>query len=404
MSGTASAFSTTPGVHKPRLRVSVGAGGVHDAGATPDQVVTTALTATCQKSNWYQADQHKVTFALFGDPMFDYHFWTKFTTMSIMVEIAFLDELDYTEVFRGFVDAITIDCMKGIVTCEGRNIIGLLTDSTLVNFSVNTTIGDILTAQWTSAGAPAPVFDDGFPADQIYGRYWPTDDSKTTSGLGHQSTLTPVDLAAQICMAVGANMYEIGGITHFAPNAANGQPAFTYVALVPQPEYQGQVAGAGIGGVTKLSPSNATSLVVKHNLTLSQWGYYSVGVNYDSSGKATGNTSYFPDKGTQPYPKPLIAHSVNKTDNDNAQYVKSIYSEFVMHEWNVTYKVGGPQIIGMKLTDYFGLEGMDPVVDGWFAIDTIENIRLASIRATSGLSRVDGRNLGVINPTGGAPT
>ena len=364
----ANGFAQNSGVWFPRFQVFIDKAGVGDPTATPATLVPTALSAQVQKSNWYQADRHKITFALYADPAYGPAFWLQngdlsLDTLSILVQISFDAGATYTEVFRGFVDKLIIDPIKGIVTLSGRNIIGFLIDFRPVYFDTNPSVGQVLTDIFKNAGLGPPTFDPGFPSDQPYGRQF--NDEQSSGSTAHHSTLNPMDVAMAICQQVGGTMYEIQGQTHFKLEI-DGNNDFTFLIQVSQPTYE--------DGVTKLSPSNVTSLTLEHDLNISQWQWYMQAVNYDNTGKADGNTvNYPPDNVGAALSKPFPLQSANKNQNDNTQYAQSMYEEYMMHEFIIVAKVGGPQLINLKLSDKIGINGFGDPVDGWFAIDSIEH-------------------------------
>lgn len=368
-------IANTSHVWKPRLRVTVGEEGVRDPTAAPNTVVPTALSAQTLKSNWYQADRHKVTFSLWDDPAFGYAFWAKFNSMSIMVEIAFEGVVDYTEVFRGFVDKVVIDTIKGIVTCTGRNVLGLLIDARMIQFTPNPTVGDLINQIFEQAHLHAPDLS-AIPdvAGQPTGREFL--DEQIVGSVSDKSLLNPMDLLHTLCTNYGLTMSEDGGVVHFFKEVnENGDIAFT--AIAPQPTYEQSTASAGnvmATGVTKLSASNCTQLILEHDLNISEWNWVMVPVNSDNAGEVTADNDYpnginLSDPLTKPYP----IHSANKNAADNAAYGQSMYQEFKLHEYALTAKVSGPQIIGLKLNQQIALEGTGTIVDGWFALDSIEH-------------------------------
>jgi hypothetical protein len=364
-----STFANTGDVWKPRFRVFIGAQGVYAPGTAADQDVSSiALSAMVQKQNWYQADRHKVVLSLWGNEQFGYEFWSGFQTMSILVDIGFEinGSINYTEVFRGYTDKVVIDAVKGTVTLTGRNALGFLTDFKEVNFFPEQTIGEILTTVITETGLPAPDLSGiGNVADQTYGRYWPSDGTKNTGTPGQNATLNPMDVVTAICQQYGIYFYEQQGQIFFTLEQVQGDTGF--MAFAPQPTYQ-------LPGVTKLSPSNCTSLTFEHDLNISQWNWYMQATNYDAKGMALGNGAQYPPENVgADHAKAFHLQSANKTADDNLTYAQSAYTEFTLHEWIVVAKVAGPQILGLMLNNLIEVQGTGTIMDGDYMIDSIEH-------------------------------
>lgn len=367
--GLANKFAGTSDVWKPRFQVFVGAAGITDPAAAADTQVTFPISAMVQKQNWYQADRHKIVCSLWADPGQGYDFWASFNTMSVLVKIAFEGALDYTEVFRGFVDKVQLDAIKGTVTLTGRNALGLLIDFHDVRFDTNATVGDILNGVFEDAGMQAPDLSGiGDVAGQTYGRFWPTpEEEQTHTTQGHYAKLNPMDIVVGICKDFGIAMYENEGVVHFIPETVGGDVSF--IGIAPTPDYGDQP------NVTKiLSPSNCTSIIMEHDLNIAQWDWFAQGINYPSSGVPDATVNY-PD-GANPDSKTARALSfvvANAKPEDVPTMAQSAYNEFLLHEWIVTCKVAGPQLIGLDFTRQIAVQGTGTIIDGPYLIDSVEH-------------------------------
>lgn len=357
----AEAYANYGGVWKPRFEVFLGP-GVQDPTYPPDLQVYSALTAKCQKNNFYQADRFSCTFALWQYQEEGPDFWSSFDSLSVLIKIGFPDNgVPMTEVFRGFADKVQLDFVKGVVTLSGRNTLCLLIDEHMNVTHRDETIGDVLKAAFEKAHMAAPIFEPGFPADQPWGRYY--NDVRTSTSTGAQSQINPMDLAMSVCQQVGATMWEVEGVVHFGM----GDGGKYYVVIAPQPTYE--------GGVTKLSPSNATSLVVEHDLEFSQWTHQIYSISAQPNGK--NDLAKYPEEDNLAdngvVKKPHFLYLANRTPEDNAQHAHAAYNEMMYHEWIVTYKVAGPQILDMSPQDKVEVVGTGDIIDGGYQIMSIEH-------------------------------
>lgn len=345
-------------VWHPRFNVYLGH-GLQDAQATPDLYVPTAISVLTQKNNFYQADRFKVTFSLWVDAEHGYAFWAEFNTLSIRVDIGFPEDgIDFHEVFRGFVDKIVIDAVKGIVTLTGRNCFGLLIDRQLHRTDQEATIGESIIDSFAKAGVHDPVFEEGFPADQVYGRYY--QDKHTNTTQANQSMINTVDLAMKHVQQVGGNMWEDQGIIHF--DMGIGGESFD--VLAPQGKYEGHV--------TKLSPVNVTYLTMEHDLEFSQWAHQTIVTSQQPNGKS--HRAIWPgDLEDGPNRKPHYMYTYNLSPEDTDQLAHSLHNEYMFHEYVITWKCAGPYILTMLPRDKFNIIGTNSIFDGFYQVMQIEH-------------------------------
>jgi hypothetical protein len=369
MSGSANDFAQHSDVWRPRYRVLIGKGGVRAPGDVADIDVTAiTLSVMTQKQNWYQADRHKIVLSLWEQRQFGYFFWADFISMSVLVEIGFEKNLttEMTEVFRGFVDKIAIDAVRGTVTLTGRNTFLLLTDGKEISFDTNATIKEIIerVAKETKIEVDTSQVKK-VDLGTMKGRFWPTNEEKVDGRDGHNATMNPNDIYSQISREYGVFYYEDGGTVFFKDNDLEGTVGF--VAVAPQGIYEEP-------SVTKLTASNCTSLEIEHNLNISQWDWYVNATNYDHAGEADGNRALYPEGNKDsPFGRAHYAQSANRHHDDNVKLAKSQFEEFTLHEWSLTAKCSGPQILGLKLNNLLNIEGTGTIIDGDYVIDSIEH-------------------------------
>lgn len=349
-------------IWKPRAQILMGPGGDFDVGSPPQDVIPWCLSFRVQKRNWFSAGRIEATFALWGNPDFAPDFWALNNSINIDVRVEFLNsdtgDSSFHTLIRGIVDKIEMDMVRGKVKVTGRDFFSFLTDTRVVMSKDEMRIKDVV-REYAALHGLTPVFDDGVDGD--YGRVQGADDKLDWASLGDLAPqLTKADLLCSFAQQTGASMFVEGTNLYFITHP-DGE---AYPLVAPQPTYE--------GGVTRLSPTNATGLSLEHDLVLAGHNHqFYLAVN--RTDLAQNNVYKAGEDGED---GKTIVHGTqwaNKKDEHASDTAQHQLDELMAHEFKIDWTVAGPQLVDMTLRDVINFSGTNSPWDGEYMVDTIEH-------------------------------
>lgn len=203
-----------PQVRQTRLKVTV-----------DGQVSQSAIDARVVSTNYYSADWFQVSFALTAGGFPDSAYLAETDRAEIVISISLNDGQTYTDLIIGRADGVTIDPVNRIARVEGRDLSGVMVDTSLQETFVNQNGSSIAALLALRHGLDIDVY----PTPDLFGRADGTD--YTALALGQFCRgLTEWDLIVRLAQQFGYDAYVSGRTFYFQPTV-NRRADTTAVAV-----------------------------------------------------------------------------------------------------------------------------------------------------------------------------